>query len=168
MGFKKGFVPWNKGLTKENSEKVLESSKTISNSMKGKFNHLQSDETKKKLSVAAKNNNLGGHTSKKRVEYNGVVLHSSYERIVAEELDKNNIKWNRPSPLKWIDETGIEHRYYADFYLLDYNIYLDPKNDYLIKKDEEKIKRVIEQNQVRVIVLDKNNLTWEKINAWVR
>lgn len=159
---------WNKGLTKETNDKVKKNSEAISLAIKGKPTLPHSEKTKKKLSEIAKLNKLGGHTSKKRVKYKNIVLHSSYEQKVAEQLDQNNIRWNRPNPLKWIDVNGIEHRYYPDFYLLDYNIYLDPKNDYLINKDQDKIKRVSEQNQVKVIVLDKNNLTWEKINAWVR
>lgn len=159
---------WNKGLTKETSDKVRRNSESISLAMKGKPTPSHSDETKKKLSDVAKKNKLGGHTSKKRVKYKNIVLHSSYEQMVAEQLDQNNIRWNRPNPLNWIDEKGIEHRYYPDFYLLDYNIYLDPKNDYLINKDQDKIRRVCEQTQVKVVVLDKNNLTWEKIYAWVR
>lgn len=158
---------WNKGLTKETNEKILESSEKISNALKGKPGHKHTNETKGLLRKIAIKNELGGHTSKQRINYNGVKLHSSFELKVAQELDKNNIKWVRPTSVKWIDENGIEHRYYADFYLLDFDTYLDPKNDYLINKDKEKIKRVCEQNQVKVIVLDKNNLTWEKINAWV-
>lgn len=47
-----------------------------------------------------------------------------------------------------------------DFYLVDYEIFLDPKNDYLAKIDKNKIDRVIEENNVKVFIL-----TEEKINA---
>jgi hypothetical protein len=33
----------------------------------------------------------------------------------------------------WKDNTGNEHRYYPDFYLPEYDVYLDSKNDYLIE-----------------------------------
>ena len=71
----------------------------------------------------------------------------------------------------WEDSNGLKHRYYPDFYLPDYNVYLDPKNDYLINNkskrfgitDVEKIKLVENQNKIRIIILDKENLTWESI-----
>lgn len=71
----------------------------------------------------------------------------------------------------WEDTKGIKHRYYPDFYLPEYDVYLDPKNDYLINNktkkfgitDVEKIAIVQQQNGIRIIILDKNNLTWESI-----
>lgn len=159
----RGSNVWCKGLTKKTDERIQNASLKISKTLTGKPGHKHNEITKKKLKNAAIKNKLGGHTSKHRINYNGVHLHSSFELKVAQELDKFCIKWIRPNPLNWIDESNVEHRYYPDFYLEDYDIYLDPKNDYLINKDEEKIKRVNEQNKVNVIVLDKNNLTWEKI-----
>ena len=55
------------------------------------------------------------------------------------ELDANNIKWKRPEPLKWVDSNGESHLYYSDFYLEDYDVYLDPKNPYCMKLDKEKM-----------------------------
>ena len=61
-----------------------------------------------------------------------VRLESSFETKFADLLDELKIKWIRPKPLPWIDDLGTEHNYYPDFYLINYNIYFDPKNDYLI------------------------------------
>jgi hypothetical protein len=118
--------------------------------------------------IRSKRKPFGGHTSKLRIDYkmkNGEIVHlqSSYEVSVAKSLDENNINWIRPKPFKWKDSQGIEHRYYPDFYLIDYNIYLDPKNSYLIIKDKEKIELVSKQNNICIIILDGNNLDWEKI-----
>lgn len=159
----RGVNVWCKGLTKEIDERLKNAGQKISKILIGKPGHKHKEETKELLRKAAIKNKLGGHTSKHRIVYKGVYLHSSFELKVAQELDKFGIKWIRPNPLNWIDESNVEHRYYPDFYLEDYDIYLDPKNDYLINKDKEKIKRVNEQNRVNIIVLDKNNLTWEKI-----
>ena len=65
--------------------------------------------------------------------------------------------------LKWVCNENITHRYYPDFYLPEYGVYLDPKNEYLIKKDQTKIRLVQEQNQVRVIVLNKSQLSWSEV-----
>ncbi len=131
-----------------------------------------SESTKEKLSIIAKNNNFGGHTSKKRFYYTTksgeqVYLQSSYEITVAQNLDNANIVWTRPEPLMWVDSENKEHRYYPDFYLPDFNVYLDPKNDYLMIKDQEKINSVMIQNSVIVLMLSENNLTWESIKSLV-
>jgi hypothetical protein len=109
--------------------------------------------------------------SRKDFNYKGVILNSSYEKKVAEELDENRIKWTRPHPLVWEDAEGVTHRYYPDFYLPDFNVFLDPKNDYLINginswfgiSDKEKIQIVEKRNGVKILILSKENLLWEKI-----
>jgi hypothetical protein len=61
--------------------------------------------------------------------------------------------------------------YYADFYLPDYDVYLDPKADYIIENinprfgitDKEKIDIVMKQNNIRVFILREHELTWDKI-----
>ena len=56
---------------------------------------------------------------------------------------------------------------------IDYDVYLDPKNDFLIKEinpalgfnDCEKIKLVEQQNDITVHVLNKEQLTWTYIKT---
>lgn len=138
-------------------------------SEKGKLQR-HSEETKKKLSEAAKRNNFGGWHTSKTFNYKGIKLDSSYEVKFAEDLDKNNIKWERPKPLLY-KLNGEEHRYYPDFFLPDYNVFVDTKNDYLINNvnprfgitDVEKIHLVEQQNQVKIYILDKDNLSWSNL-----
>ena len=121
-----------------------------------------SNETKQKLSeIRSRNLNENAFYSKRTV-YNGITLDSSYELKVAQDLDKNGILWIRPKSLKWNDNGQIRI-YIPDFYLPDYDIYLDPKNDYLIKKDKRKIRLAEEYNNVKIFVIDKNTLCWDKI-----
>lgn len=87
-----------------------------------------------------------------------VWLESSYEYKVAKSLDHNNINWTRPSYILYDNK-----RYFPDFYLTDYNVYLDPKNDYLITQDRAKIDKVQQQNNITVIILDKTQLSWKEI-----
>ena len=115
------------------------------------------------LSIRAKENGFGGKRNSKRFYYKNICLDSSYEVKIAKDLDKNNILWTRPAHFLWRDGTGEQHRYYPDFYLPKFNVYLDPKNDYLIKKDKNKIKRVAEQNNIKLYVLNKNELKWISI-----
>lgn len=132
---------------------------------------LHSEEWKQEASKRAKENNLGGWHTSRSFEYKGVKLDSSYEVKFAEDLDKNKIKWSRPKPLLYkLNE--VEHRYYPDFYLDDYDVYVDTKNDYLINHvnpkygitDVEKIHLVEQQNGVKIYILDKDNLLWSSLN----
>ena len=167
---------WSKGLTAETDERVKHSKtnmlkyyETHHGSMLNKHHSL---ETRQKLSQAALANGIesrfGAHKS---YLYHGIRFISSYEVAVAMSLDENNIKWVKPSRLAYIDLEGKKHHYTADFYLPEYDVYLDPKNDYLINhanpvlkySDKEKIDWVMQQNNVKIFILDKDTLEWSKI-----
>ena len=127
-------------------------------------------ETKQKLSKIAKENNFGGHTSKQRLFFkknnNDIVyLQSSYEIRFAQILEDLSIEWSRPSPLKWIDDNGIDHKYYPDFKIG--NIYIDTKNDYLAIKDKPKIDKVKEQNNVDIRIVTNEYINIEYIGSLV-
>lgn len=176
-GYKNGSrIVWNKGLSKEMDGRLVVGGKKYSENYHRKYNagllipHRQTVETRRKLSEYAIKQGFGGHTSKHRIIYlrkdgNLIHLQSSYEIRVAEELDKNKIDWDRPNPLLYLDSQGKSHRYYADFYLPSYGVYLDTKNDYLISKDREKLDKVREQNKIKLVILDKNTLLWKSICA---
>ena len=91
------------------------------------------------------------------------VLQSTYELKCAEILNELSIKWVRPKHLKYKDGK----KYFADFYLTDFGIYLDPKNDYKAKLDEEKINSVMVYNNVKVFVITKDKLNREYIKTLV-
>lgn len=111
--------------------------------------------------------NFGGVRSSKRVLYRGVSLGSTFELQLAMLLDELCIRWVQPKKIKYIRPDGIQSTYTADFYLPDYDIFLDPKNDFLIHninpgnkiKDIDKIAFVVEQNQITVCVIDQKNIT---------
>lgn len=79
------------------------------------------------------------------IEYKGILLDSSWELALAKRLDELNIKWCRPDPIPWLDEEGITHNYFPDFYLPEHNRYLDPKNKHAIKVQEKKLKILLTQ-----------------------
>lgn len=69
-----------------------------------------------------------------------IMLDSSWEEFLALRLDSLGIHWNRPSiPIKWQDNSGKFHNYFPDFYLPEYDIFLDPKNPYAVKVQREKL-----------------------------
>lgn len=90
---------------------------------------LHTEEYKEKMRVLAHERELGGHTSKKRMDYttkSGKILHlhSSYEVKFAELLDSLQIEWTRPTYILWNDD-GTVRRYYPDFRVGD--MYFDTK-----------------------------------------
>jgi len=135
--------------------------------------HPHTDETKKKLSEHAIKNGLGGVTQSRWIKYKDKILGSSYELKVAESLDKNGIKWDTCKRINYIDPHGKKRTYTPDIYLIDYDVYLDPKNDFLIENvnprlgftDTEKIKLVAQQNNIKIIILNKHQLEWNIIKT---
>jgi hypothetical protein len=162
-----GKIPWNKGLTKENNESINRASLTLKKGFKnGRLIKQQiSIEGRTKLSKLAKQRGLGGYRPhpNKGQYYKNIWFDSNWEVKVAISLDKNNINWIRPHiGFVWTD---CGKKYYPDFYLLDFDVYLDPKNDFLIKKDFEKIKQAELRNNIKVLVLTGHQLDWEIIKT---
>ena len=174
---RRGKPAWNKGLTSEVDERIRNRINTLRNRIsKGEIIYKgkpHTDEFKKKARELAIKNNLGGVRKSKKIFYNGYYLGSSYEYKLALDLDRNNIKWIVPSRLKYKDKNGKIRYYTPDFYLPDYDIYLDPKNNYLINninpvlgfKDSDKIKWVCEQNNIKCYILNEKQLNWNYIKA---
>jgi hypothetical protein len=110
---------------------------------KGKGGTPRSDQTKEILrqkALASPHRRLvRSIRSYTRKDGTTVQLDSSWEEALAIRLDKLGIKWERPGSVKWIDSSGLIRNYFPDFYLSDYDIYLDPKNPYAIKAQQEKI-----------------------------
>ena len=90
--------------------------------------------------------------SRKTINYRGVVLESTWELRLAEWLDEKNIKWERPKPIKWVDNKEKERMYYPDFYLPEHDLYLDPKNPHCMVLDREKM--YVIENKVKIIYGD--------------
>jgi transposase len=116
-----------------------------------------------KLSELAKARSLGGYRPhpNKGQRYNDMWFDSKWEVKVAESLDKHSVIWERPK--KGFIWTDSGRKYYPDFYLPEFNVYLDPKNSYLQIKDLEKITQAQQRNNIRVLMLSESQLSWESI-----
>lgn len=172
----KGKVAWNKGLTKETDVRVLNGCKTFAeNQLNGvhiNYGHLHTQAEKEHLRECAIKNGLGGFKWRRGIFYNGIKLDSSYEVMLVENLDENGIKWERCGKFSYHIDNKL-HYYTPDFYLPDYDVYLDPKNDFLIDninpnlgyKDTDKIRQVEIENNIKVLILNKNQLSWNNIKT---
>ena len=169
-----GKTAWNKGLTKEDP-RIRQSAESFKKAYKeGRVDksYLRDPEFIKKQSENAKRAGCGGYRENagrsKKFHHNDsfgktVCLQSTYELRCAKILDELGIQWIRPKHIKY-NETK---KYFPDFYLTDYNLYLDPKNSFLAKKDKEKISCVCDQNNVTVLILTEDKLTEEYIKTLV-
>ena len=86
-------------------------------------------------------------------EYKGVRLDSSWELVLAKRLDEQSIEWNRPNPIPLVDNEQITHNYFPDFYLPEYDLFLDPKNPYAIKAQKKKLDCLLLQYK-NIVILD--------------
>ncbi len=123
--------------------------------------------TSEELSLRAKQRKLGGYRanagrSKKFTVKDSfgknTTLQSTYELRMSCLLDELKIKWVRPRALKY-----NKRNYFPDFYLIDYDIYLDTKNDYLIRLDYSKIQQVILENAVKLHIVSNKQITKEHV-----
>ena len=151
------------GITNQFSKARLENREIPKHSYKGisTEGRPHTDDAKEKIrqkALASKHRRL----KKGVVEYKGILLDSSWELALAKRLDELDIKWIRPEPLEWFDEEGIVHNYFPDFYLIEHDIYIDPKNLYAIKVQKKKLDIVLDQYK-NIIILD----TIEKCKTFV-
>lgn len=159
----KGISAWNKGLTKETDERVRKRGETLSNNIKtGKtenksIGRKHTEEVKKIISekALASNHRRLCRSTRKYICKDGteILLDSSWEEKLALLLDEKEYNWFRPiEPMFWIDAKGKKRRYYPDFYLIDYDIYLDPKNPCAYNQQIEKVNFIL-QNYKNVVIL---------------
>ena len=100
------------------------------------------------------NPNCGGETNYRRYRYKGILMDSKWELELAQWMDEKGIVWDRSKKrhqLFWFDANGVNRRYYPDFFIPKMNIYIDPKNPYLMQKDKYKLEKVIERNNVEIV-----------------
>jgi len=156
-------VAWNKGKT------ALSDVRCFRPKTGPGTGTAHTQETKSFLSKIAKDRGVGGYQplagrSKKfkvNDSYgNEVTLQSTYELRCSSLLNELNIKWIRPKSLKYNNK-----RYFADFYLTEYDLYLDPKNDYKAILDTEKIQLAAKQNSVKIIILLDKDINVEYIKS---
>ena len=88
---------------------------------------------------------------------NGIWMDSTWEIELANRLNSLSINWERDTGkhrLTYTDVNGEERKYYPDFYLPDYDVYVEVKG-YWTSETKQKMNSVIERNeQVKIIILE--------------
>lgn len=97
----------------------------------------------------------GGWRPKKSFVYNGIKLDSSWEVELAKRLDFLDIKWESSGKryFSYQDMHGKIRKYYPDFYLIDYDLYLECKGAWT-QEVIHKMKDIQMRNVFNLIILD--------------
>lgn len=156
----KGQKIWNKGLTKENSEILVNAAIKASKSLKGK-RHFHSKETREKLSeirskqldsCTAGFQHVGWYKVK-NLNGDEFTVRGHWEENVANKLTKDGILWTKNHCLKYMKDDGVKRTYNPDFYLPMIDAYVEVKG-YYSDNDKLKMKLVLEQNDVKIYFID--------------
>lgn len=144
----------NSKFTNQFAKAKLQGKEIPTNQLKGKKhpNPLKKHSEKSKQIMREKAL-ASTHRRLKRniVVYNNVNLDSSWELALAVRLDSQKIKWERPKPIQWVDDKGLKHNYFPDFYLPEFDVYLDPKNPYAYK---------IQRRKIEILNMTYANIIW--------
>lgn len=114
-----------------------------------------SEERRAQLSERFSLNNPGGKC--KWYDVGGVKVQGTWERDIAMKLSHQGIRWIRPRKdrLIWYNLGGKIKSYAPDFYLPDFDLYLEIKG-YWWHNDKEKMMAVAEQHPDKnIIVIEK-------------
>ena len=114
-------------------------------------------EAKEKISIAALASTHRRLLKSTRVYISktgeSVLLDSSWEEALAVRLDELGIDWIRPTePIIWKDSMNRDRKYFPDFYLPEFEIFLEPKNPAAAMSQSEKVEWLL-KNRKDVVFL---------------
>lgn len=158
----KNKIPWNKGRKGGENQytKAKKEGRPIPKyDRKPTFlGRHHTEETKRKISESISINNHGGRC--KWYNYNGIWVQGTWELSIAKKLDTFQINWKKTKELeytlKYIDDNTKEHTYNPDFYLQEYDCFLEIKGHWW-GNDKRKMELVMQQNpSVKIIIIEKD------------
>lgn len=87
-------------------------------------------------------------------------VQGTWELAFIEWLDKNNLTFEcHKGRIPYTDDDGIERSYYPDFFVYEWNAYVDPKADHWYRKQYRKFELLKEQHPDKEIrILNKHKL----------
>jgi hypothetical protein len=147
---------WKAGKTAVNDTRVANHQKSLNNYYKENKGLIEgkahTEAAKNKISEARTKQLLNGIGHSIWYEVNGVKVQGSWEKLVAEFLTENSIKWER----RYLIYDKIK-RYTPDFYLPDYDIYIEVKG-WMKEKDINKMYKVIQEHFIDLRIIEYNEL----------
>jgi hypothetical protein len=163
----KGKENWNKGLSKDIDKRIEKYSKSLKSSLNsGKIKPSflgkhHSKKTREKMSLIQATDPKGGIC--KWIPYQRgdkiIYLQGTWELKYAQYLDSLKLEWIKPghgdlkNSFYWVDDEGIKRIYTPDFYVFDWNQYIEIKG-YWRPKDRIKMKKVLEQNKIDIQIIE--------------
>lgn len=148
----KAKMAWSKGLSKDVDQRLQNVSAGMSRSKKGMVGRPHSQTTKEKMSLR-RIQFLETHS--KHCDWflvGDTKVQGTLEKKFAEFLLTNDVRYER-NRLKFQGH----RRYTPDFFLPDYDLYVEIKG-FLYDKDKEKIRRVLAENNVDIRIAFKDDL----------
>jgi len=94
-----------------------------------------------------------------------VLMDSTWEVAMAERLDHLKIAWERREDMKlpYLSKSGRKRNYIPDFYLPEYDIYIEVKG-YWTDAARYKMNAVQDANPVKIVILE----SLETVNKFTR
>lgn len=129
--------------------------------------HAERPEVKAKISAAVRQNWKNDKYAQKcannqfgiKTEYNNIIFRSKIEAAYAKYMDEHNIKYEYEKHLFEYELDKVSHSYRPDFYLPDYDTFIEVK--YRINDNDElvftKLKALKKQNK-RILLVDSTML----------
>ena len=141
----------NKLKGDKNPSRKSGASERISNHRKEYYSNP--DNRKKSSEITSKLHSDGkltsGYTKNYKYICNGkeYIVQGSYELAFIKWLDVNNMKFRcHEDRIKYLDLNGIERTYLPDFYVDEWNSYVDVKSSYWYSMQLDKFKAIIQSN----------------------
>ena len=158
-GRPKGGNAWNSGLTKSDP-RISKGSTTYSDRVKrgeiipGFKGKKHTDETRNSISLSLAGNNQGGRC--KWYIVGNEKVQGTWERDFAIKLTELGIKWQKVKSFteEYIDDKGQIRRYTPDFYLEEYNTYIELKG-FWWGNDKRKMEIVLSNTKSKIVVVEK-------------
>lgn len=158
-----GTPSWNSGLSKDVDRRVADNGAAVSATLKRQINEgtfvprKPGADFRQRLSEEQSLRNRGGRC--KWFDVNGVSVQGTWEYAVALKLNELCIRWERRRTSDFLIKyqmDGKPRSYAPDFYLPDFDVYLEIKG-YWWGRDKEKMELVIAQNpHKRICIITKS------------
>lgn len=127
--------------------------------------YLHSEETKQKISKKLSINNKGGRC--KWYTVSDQKVQGTWEKELAELFVEHDIKWEKikvnSHTFEYKCTNGVTRRYTPDFYLKDFDMYIEVKG-YWWGNDKEKVNSVLNSHNINLKVLNDKTLFESFIN----